>query len=127
MGLFFAARTGRNSLWLGVFSGLAFGLLLGAFVEWQRTVPMIHVTPEMKWAAVRYVDGLRKTVPQGHALSPRATIAWMRAAQARAMLAGREFVTIDDLHDVAGDVLRHRLWISPPEIHDRLRGLARSA
>jgi hypothetical protein len=36
MGLFFAARTGRNTLWLGVSSGLAFGLLLAAFVEWQR-------------------------------------------------------------------------------------------
>jgi MoxR-like ATPase len=99
---------------------------IDAFLEWQKTVPMIHVTPEMKWAVVRYVDGLRKTVPNGHALSPRATIAWMRAAQARAMLAGREFVTLDDLHDVAGDVLRHRLWISPPEIHDRLQGFART-
>jgi MoxR-like ATPase len=98
---------------------------IDAFLEWQKTVPMIHVTPEMKWAVVRYVDGLRKSVPNGHALSPRATIAWMRAAQARAMLAGREFVTLDDVHDVSGDVLRHRLWISPPEIHDRLQGLAR--
>ena len=47
----------------------------------------------------------------------------MRAAQARAILAGREFVTIDDLLDMAPDVLRHRLWCSAPEIRDRLRHL----
>jgi MoxR-like ATPase len=94
-----------------------------AFVEWQRTVPLVHASPDVKLAAVRYVDGLRRTVPSGHAVSPRATIAWVRAAQARAMLAGREFVTVEDLLDVAPEVLRHRLWISPPEIRDRLRAL----
>jgi MoxR-like ATPase len=93
------------------------------FVEWQRTVPQIHASPEVKRAAVTYVDALRRTVPNGHSLSPRATIAWVRAGQARAMLSGREFVTIDDLLDVAGEILRHRLWISPPEIRDRLRAI----
>ena len=94
-----------------------------AFVEWQRTVPMIHVAPEVKRAAVAYVDGLRRSIPHGHTVSPRATIAWVRAAQARAILAGREFVTVEDLLDVAPEVLRHRLWVSAPEIRDRLRAL----
>jgi MoxR-like ATPase len=94
-----------------------------AFVEWQRTVPMIHASPEVKHAAVAYVDGLRRTAQNGHTVSPRATLAWVRAAQARAMLAGREFVVIQDLVDVAPDILRHRLWVSAPEVHDRLRAL----
>ncbi|MBX3200653.1 MAG: AAA family ATPase [Labilithrix sp.] len=94
-----------------------------SFLEWQRTVPLIHASPEVKRAAVQYVDGLRRTVPNGHAISPRATIAWVRAAQARAMLHGREFVTIEDLLDVAPEILRHRLWISPPEIRDRLKAI----
>jgi MoxR-like ATPase len=94
-----------------------------AFVEWQRTVPMIHASPEVKRAAVAYVDGLRRTAMNGHTVSPRATLAWMRAAQARAMLSGREFVTIEDLLDMAPDVLRHRLWVSAPEVRDRLRML----
>ncbi|MBX3229473.1 MAG: AAA family ATPase [Labilithrix sp.] len=94
------------------------------FVEWQRTVPQIHASPDVKRAAVLYIDALRKTVPSGNSVSPRATIAWMRCAQARAMLAGREFVTVEDLLDVAPEVLRHRLWISPPEIRDRLRALS---
>jgi MoxR-like ATPase len=94
-----------------------------SFVEWQRTVPMIHVSPEVKRAAVGYVDGLRRTASNGHMVSPRATLAWMRAAQARAILSGREFVTVEDLLDMAPDVLRHRLWMSAPEVRDRLRML----
>lgn len=93
------------------------------FLEWQRTVPQIHASPEVKRAAVAYVDGLRRSVPNGHAISPRATIAWVRAGQARAMLHGREFVTVEDLLDVAPEILRHRLWISPPEIRDRLKAI----
>jgi len=93
-------------------------------VEWQRTVPMIHASPEVKRAAVAYVDGLRRTAPNGHGVSPRATLAWMRAAQARAILAGREFVTVEDLLDVAPEVLRHRLWMSAPEVRDRLRAMS---
>jgi MoxR-like ATPase len=94
-----------------------------AFVEWQKTVPLVHASPEVKRAAVAYVDGLRRTAANGHMVSPRATLAWMRAAQARAILAGREFVTVEDLLDMAPDVLRHRLWMSAPEVRDRLRML----
>ena len=47
----------------------------------------------------------------------------MRAAQARAILGGREFVIVEDLLDVAPEVLRHRLWVSAPEVSDRLRVL----
>jgi MoxR-like ATPase len=94
-----------------------------SFVEWQRTVPMVHASPEVKRAAVTYVDALRRSAPNGHSISPRATLAWMRAAQARAILAGREFVTVEDLVDVAPEILRHRLWVSVPEIRDRLRAV----
>jgi MoxR-like ATPase len=94
-----------------------------AFVEWQRTVPMVHVSPEVKRAAVTYVDALRRSAPNGHTISPRAPLAWMRASQARAILAGREFVTLEDLVDVAPEILRHRLWVSAPEVRDRLRAV----
>ena len=95
-----------------------------AFLEWERTVPLIHASPEVKRAAVDYVNGLRRDATSTHAVSPRATLSWMRAAQARAMLSGREFVTVADLLDMAADVLRHRLWISAAEVKDRLRTIA---
>lgn len=44
--------------------------------------------------------------------SPRATIALDRAARARAWLDGRDFVTPDDIQDVAPSVLRHRIGLS---------------
>lgn len=42
-------------------------------------------------------------------MSPRGLITWQRVAQARAYLAGRAFVTPDDIQDVAGPVLEVRL------------------
>ena len=98
-----------------------------AFLDWQRTVPLVHATPEIKRAAVDYVNGLRRDASGTHPVSPRATLAWVRAAQARAMLGGREFVTVADLLDVAPDVLRHRLWISATEVRDRLRAIENRA
>jgi MoxR-like ATPase len=41
--------------------------------------------------------------------SPRATIALDRCARARAWLAGRDFVTPEDVKTLAPDVLRHRI------------------
>jgi MoxR-like ATPase len=95
-----------------------------AFIDWRATVPLIHVSPEIKRTAVGYIDGLRRTIGDGHSISPRATLAWVRAAQARAMLGGREFVAIDDLLDVAADVLRHRLPADGVRVYDRLRAIA---
>jgi MoxR-like ATPase len=95
-----------------------------AFIDWRETVPHIHVTPELKRTAVDYVHGLRRTTGDGHVISPRATLAWVRASQARAMLSGREFVTMEDLHHVAPDVLRHRLWSDGASVRERLRAIA---
>jgi MoxR-like ATPase len=44
--------------------------------------------------------------------SPRATIALALAARAQAILAGRDYVTPQDVKEVAPDVLRHRLILS---------------
>ncbi|MBS1121746.1 MAG: MoxR-like ATPase [Deltaproteobacteria bacterium] len=95
-----------------------------AFIDWRETVPHIHVTPELKHAAVGYINGLRRGAEDGQSISPRATLAWVRAAQSRAMLCGREFVTMEDLHHVAPDVLRHRLWTDGATVRERLRLVA---
>ncbi|MBA3582461.1 MAG: MoxR family ATPase [Gammaproteobacteria bacterium] len=44
--------------------------------------------------------------------SPRGTIALDRCARAHAWLAGRDYVTPDDIQQLAPDVLRHRIGIS---------------
>lgn len=45
--------------------------------------------------------------------SPRASLALFRAAQARALLAGRDFVEPDDVQALVDVVLAHRLTLSP--------------
>ena len=96
----------------------------GDLIMWRETVPYIHVTPELKRTVVDYITKLRRTSEEGATISPRATLAWVRAGQARAMLAGREFVTIEDLLDVAPDVLRHRMWTDAATVRERLRAVA---
>jgi MoxR-like ATPase len=44
---------------------------------------------------------------------PRGAIALVRAARARAVIEGRDFVTPDDVRDVALPALRHRIVLSP--------------
>ncbi len=95
-----------------------------AFLEWRETVPYIHVSPSVKRTAVDYINGLRREADEGHSISPRATLAWVRASQSRAMLSGREFVTVEDLLDVAPDVLRHRLWTDGATVRERLRAVS---
>jgi len=96
-----------------------------SFIDWRETVPLIHVAPEIKRTAVDYVHGLRRS-SDGPSISPRATLAWVRAAQARAMLSGREFVTVEDLLQIAPDVLRHRMWSDGAAVRERLRAIAMS-
>ena len=55
----------------------------------------------------RYDAELARRIAWG--ASPRGSIALERCARARAWLAGRDFVTPDDVRDVAPDVLRHRV------------------
>ena len=55
----------------------------------------------------RYDKALERLIEYG--ASPRATIALDRCARARAWLAGRDFVSPDDVMTLAPDVLRHRI------------------
>ena len=43
--------------------------------------------------------------------SPRAMVQLLRCSRAKAMLAGRNYVTPDDIKSIANDVLTHRLAI----------------
>ena len=58
----------------------------------------------------RYGDDLKGLLQYG--ASPRATIALDRCARAHAWLAGRDYVTPEDVQSVARDVLRHRIVLS---------------
>ena len=55
----------------------------------------------------RYSDELARLLTWG--ASPRASLALDRCARARAWVRERDFVTPEDLQDLTGDVLRHRI------------------
>ncbi|MAZ65805.1 MAG: AAA family ATPase [Kangiellaceae bacterium] len=57
-----------------------------------------------------YLKDLSRWILAG--ASPRATIALEKTARAHAWLAGRDFVSPEDIHQVVFDVLRHRLFLS---------------
>jgi MoxR-like ATPase len=80
----------------------------------------LYMAPGIETYIVQLVLATRDPTPIGEHLgqwieygaSPRATIALDRCARAHAWLAGRDFVTPDDVQAVAADVLRHRLILS---------------
>jgi MoxR-like ATPase len=62
--------------------------------------------------AVRLVRASRERVGILQGAGPRASIALVRAAKGHALLSGNDFVTPDDVKQIAGPVLRHRLRLT---------------
>jgi MoxR-like ATPase len=91
-----------------------------AVFEARRQVHAIHVSEAIEGYIVdllgasrepkRYDEQLAKWITVG--ASPRGGIALDRTARAAAWLAGRDFVSPDDVRSVALPVLRHRLILS---------------
>jgi len=82
------------------------------FLGWQRTVPMIFMSDELKRYTVAVVQSLRGDPRNLQSISPRSTIQLARASQARAMLRGRDYVVAEDTHAVAPDVMGHRVLLA---------------
>ena len=73
----------------------------------------VHVAPSIKGYLVDLAAATRSHAGLALGISPRAVLALQRAARARAAAAGREFVTPDDVKELAGPVLEHRLVLTP--------------
>ena len=63
--------------------------------------------------AVRLARATRDSAMLAHGAGPRASIALVRCARARALAEGRGFATPDDVKSVALPVLRHRVALAP--------------
>lgn len=91
-----------------------------AVFEARKEVLALHLAPELEEYLVQLVVATRNPGPFDKALeplvayggSPRATLALDLAARARAWLAGRDYVSPEDIQTLAPDVLRHRLLLS---------------
>ena len=78
-------------------------------IEAQDYVSKIEVDEKVIDYIVRLSTAVKQHNEVVQAVSPRGTIALMRAAQALAFLKGKDFVTIDMIKNVAPEVLGHRI------------------
>ncbi|SEP02402.1 MoxR family ATPase [Paenibacillus sp. OV219] len=79
--------------------------------EWlrmQRDAQSVHIHPALMAYAVHIVGQTRSAKELLLGASPRATLDWIRAAQATAYIARRRFIVPDDLKETAEPVLAHR-------------------
>lgn len=75
----------------------------------QRHVARVSVCDAVRGYLVDWASATRQHPEVKLGVSPRGIKIWQRVAQARAHLAGREYVTPDDVQDVAEPVLSVRL------------------
>ncbi len=74
-----------------------------------ETVGGVHVSPDVQRYAVALATATRHSPELRLGASPRATLQLVRIAKASAAMSGRDYVLPDDLSDLAGVVLAHRL------------------
>ncbi|MEO6578344.1 MAG: MoxR family ATPase [Candidatus Limnocylindria bacterium] len=84
----------------------------------------VTVSDEVESYAVRLVRATREHADLQLGASPRASVALYRAAQAVAVLEGRDFVLPDDVASLASPVLTHRLVV---DVDRELRGASASS
>lgn len=80
-------------------------------IECQKTIQAIHIEP----ALVSYITSIAQATRDHESIylgaSPRATLAIMKASKAFAAMAGRNYVSPDDVQKACLPILNHRLMI----------------
>jgi MoxR-like ATPase len=84
----------------------------GSVAALQELALRVTLTDIMRDYVVAVARATRRVPGVATGASPRATLALARAARARALLSGRDYVNVDDVRFVAPHVLAHRLVIT---------------
>jgi MoxR-like ATPase len=84
-------------------------LTLAQLADLQAQATRIHVAPALTDYLLDLLAYTRSDTSPGLGLSPRAGLALQRAAQAWALMAGRDLVIPEDVQAVAPSVMAHRL------------------
>lgn len=79
--------------------------------QMQHSFGKVLVNDAVKGYIIALVEATRKSSKINLGVSPRGSIALMKAAQGRAILSGRDFVNPDDVKAVAPHVLSHRITL----------------
>lgn len=99
----------------GNFSPLQIEAVLnaGELAEYRRRVSEIHVEDKLMEYIARIVNQTRNNRNLILGASPRASLAILSGAKAKAAIGGRDFVTPEDIKYIALPVLRHRIQLTP--------------
>ena len=89
-----------------------------ALPEARAAVRAVHVADDIADYIVALTQATRETPSLKLGASPRASLFLQRAAQAAAALAGRDYVTPNDVQDLITPVLAHRLMLSRDAVID---------
>ncbi len=79
----------------------------------RQMVKSVHVEESLLDYVLALVQRTRQHPDLSLGASPRSAVAWLQSSKAYAWLAGRSFVTPDDVKAIAPDLLRHRLILRP--------------
>ncbi len=82
-------------------------------VAMQHGTALVKVDEAVIDYVVRIVASTRDWAGIALGAGPRGSLALVRAARAQAVLAGRDFVTPDDVREIAKPALRHRIALAP--------------
>ncbi len=90
----------------------------------QALADEVHADPGLLDYVLALVHATRSHARVALGASPRAGLMLVRAARARALLHGRDYVLPDDVRTLAGPVLCHRLLLTPEAEFDGLTASA---
>ena len=82
-------------------------------LEMQQAIEAVHVDESIGRYVVEIVGATRESPSVSVGSSPRGSLALVKLSRCRAALAGRDFVTPDDVKNVAIPALAHRLVLRP--------------
>ncbi|ASR42728.1 AAA family ATPase [Xanthomonas citri pv. mangiferaeindicae] len=94
-------------------SQLATVLAPGEIVALQQGTAATVVDAAVVDYAVRIAGATRRWPGIALGAGPRGSLALIRTGRAQAVLAGRDFVTPDDIREIATPALRHRIALAP--------------
>ncbi|MEP6595184.1 MAG: MoxR family ATPase [Ginsengibacter sp.] len=81
--------------------------------EYRLLIHSIIIEPKLVEFIAKIVNATRNNPSLYLGASPRASLAIMRASKANAAIKGRDFVLPEDIIDIAGPVMRHRIILTP--------------
>jgi MoxR-like ATPase len=81
--------------------------------EYRSIIQQVIIDPKLVEFIAKIVSETRNTPSLFLGASPRASLAILRASKANAAIKGRDFVTPEDVLEMACPVMRHRIILTP--------------